>query len=266
MKKYLLLAAAAIAVPQAAHAELPTDQAWIDVGAFAAHIDSDLRLDNETLGIEGTRIDFENDLGLDSSRVMPKATAAVRFLKRFRAEADYFQLNRSGHQTLDGELIVDDTVFPINIEVDSKFKTNIYRLALGYSLVRNDNAEFGVAAGAHVSKGSFSIQGTGPLGVALEEHRSKSAPLPNVGVYGSVGLAGALSLQGHLDAFKMKYGKYTGRLLDAEAALEYRFAKNFGVGLGYRYAAYKITGRSHSWHGILSYDYLGPVAYLELAF
>ena len=77
-KRFLVGATVAIAAPQVAWAERPSDRAWLDVGAFAAHIDSDLRLDNETLGIEGTRIDFERDLGLDSSRLMPKASVGVR--------------------------------------------------------------------------------------------------------------------------------------------------------------------------------------------
>ena len=268
MKKYLYLAAAvaAVATPQAAYASLPTDNVWFDLGVFVAHIDSDLRLDNETLGLEGTRIDFENDLGLDNSRIMPKATAAARFLKRFRAQADWFQLNRSGNLMLNGQLVIDDTVFPIHAEVDSQFKTNVYRLSLGYSLVRNDNAEFGIAAGAHVAHAKFSVEGKGPLGIGLEEHRSKSAPLPNVGVFGSAKLTGPLWFQAHAEAFKMKYGNYTGQLFDGEAALEYRFHHNFGVGLGYRYTNYKVSGRSHSWHGVLRYDYYGPVAYVELAF
>jgi len=268
VKKYLYLAAAvaAVATPQAAYASLPTDNVWFDLGVFVAHIDSDLRLDNETLGLEGTRIDFENDLGLDNSRIMPKATAAARFLKRFRAQADWFQLNRSGNLMLNGQLVIDDTVFPIHAEVDSQFKTNVYRLSLGYSLVRNDNAEFGIAAGAHVAHAKFSVEGKGPLGIGLEEHRSKSAPLPNVGVFGSAKLTGPLWFQAHAEAFKMKYGNYTGQLFDGEAALEYRFHHNFGVGLGYRYTNYKVSGRSHSWHGVLRYDYYGPVAYVELAF
>lgn len=267
MKTHMLLvAAAAVVTPQVAWAESPSDRAWLDVGAFAAHVDSDLRFDNETLGIEGTRVDFERDLGLDSSRVLPKASAGVRILKRFRIEADYFQLSRSGDITLAGSLNIDDTTFPVNAEVHSNFKTNIYRLAVGYSLVRNDNAEFGVSAGAHVSSAKFHIRGEGPLGLGLEEHRSKSAPLPNLGVYGSVKLFGPVSLQGNADAFAMKAGHYKGRLFDGQVALNYRFARNFGAGLGYRYAYYKITGNTHNWHGVLSYDYLGPVAYLELAF
>lgn len=264
MRTYLLaVAAMAIAAPQTAWAESPNDRAWLDVGAFAAHIDSDLRLDNETLGIEGTRVDFEKDLGLDSSRVMPKVSGGVRLWKRFRLEGDYFQLKRSGEIIITHNISIDDTVFPINADVHTDLRTDVYRVAAGYSFIRQDNAELGVSAGAHVSTATFHI--TALLG-GLEEHRSKSAPLPNVGLYGSMQLFGPVSLQGNVDAFKMKYGHYKGTLVDGQLALNYRFAKNFGAGLGYRYAYYKIEGNTHNWHGIFRYDYFGPTAFLEVAF
>src|SRR4051794_14373408 len=82
--KYVLAAAAlTVAVPQAAWAENPADKVWVDLGAFRAHIDSHLRLDNETLGIQGSHVDFERDLGLDSNSWMPKANAGVRIGNRF---------------------------------------------------------------------------------------------------------------------------------------------------------------------------------------
>ena len=89
----------------------------------------------------------------------------------------------------------------------------------------------------------------GPLGIGLEQQRSKSAPLPNVGLYGSIKLFGPVALQGNVDAFKLKVGNYKGKLLDGQLGLDYRFAKNFGAGIGYRYAYYKITGDTHNWHG-----------------
>jgi hypothetical protein len=267
MRKFLFAVAVLLVVaPEAAVAERPSDRAWIDLGAFAAHIDSGLRFDNETLGIEGTHVDFERDLGLDSSRVMPKASVGVRLGKAFRLEGDFFQLRRKGHIALSENLIIDDTVFPLNAEVHTDFRTNIYRVAAGYSFVRQDGKEFGIAVGAHVTSATFHIRGEGPLGIGREEHRSKSAPLPNVGLYGSIDLFGPVSLQGNVDAFKMKAGHYKGELVDGQLALNYRFASHFGAGLGYRYAHYKVTGNTHNWHGVLSYDYSGPVVFVEAAF
>lgn len=263
MRKYLLLiAAAAVAAPQIAWAETPNDQAWLNVGVFHAHINSHLRLGNENLGIEGTNVDFEKDLGLDSSRWMPKVSAGVRFLKRFRLEGDYFRLNRDGELLLTHNITIDDTVFPLSADVHTSFRTNIYRVGVGYSVVKQDNAELGVAVGAHVSSARFRV---GVLNGALEEHRSKSAPLPNVGVYGNIRLWGPVALQGNVDAFQLKVGKFKGTLIDGQVGLNYRLMRNLGVGAGYRYAHYKIQARTHSWDGTLWYTYSGPMAYVELA-
>ena len=261
---FFAVAAASAAAAQPAWAETAADHAWLDAGGFVASVDSNLRIDNTAAGIRGTDIDFERHLGLDDGRFLPKVTGGVRVGRRFRVEADYFSLDREAQIVLDGEIRIEDTVFPADVEVTTDFDTRIYRLAAGYSLVRNDKAEFGVAAGAHVTKASFRIQAD-VLGLHLEEHRSKSVPLPNVGVYGNVHLWGPLSLQGNIDAFKMKAGDYKGTLIDAQLGVEARFAKNFGVGLGYRHAHYKVIADKSDWHGKLTYDYSGPMAYLTLA-
>lgn len=263
MKRYLfVIAALAASGSEGARAERPADHVWIDVGGFLANIDSHLRVDNQNLDLEGTHVDFERHLGLDSNRLMPKASVGVRIGKRFRVEGDFFQLSRKGRVTLTENLNIDDTVFPISAEVRSKFRTDIYRVAVGYSLILQEKGEFGISAGAHVTHAKFSIEAED---LGLEEHRSKSAPLPNVGLFGNVDLFGPLSLQGSVDAFKLKAGDYKGTLIDSQLGVEARFAKNFGVGLGYRYAYYRVKAHKHDWRGKLTYDYYGPMAYLTLA-
>ena len=267
MRIFIASAAAIVAmIPGAAQAEVAGDKAWLDLGGFWASIDSDLRIDNEALGVEGTRIDFENHLGLDDSRALPKVTGGIRLGSRFRVEADYFRLSRSGELVLLESIRIDDTVYPVNASVETDFSTDIYRLGVGYSLVRTDKAEFGVSAGVHMSKGKFKVAANLLGGTLLEERRSKSFPLPNIGLYGNMHLFGPVSLQGSVDAFQMKYGDYKGSLVDAHVAVEARLLKNAGLGVGYRYAGYKLTADKSDWHGKLSYSYSGPMAYVELAF
>jgi len=265
MRKHLVAVAIVAAVAsQPARAERPSDRVWIDAGGFLAKIDSNLRIDHVGLAV-GTNVDFERHLGLDHSRVLPKASAGVRLWNRFRLEADYFSLNRNARISLHETIRIDDTVFPANAEVHSEFDTDVYRVAVGYSFIRRDNAELGVSAGAHVTKASFSVEAD-VLGATLEEHRSKSAPLPNVGLYGSIDLFGPVALQANVDAFKMKAGNFKGTLLDGQLSVEARVHKNIGLGLGYRYAYYKVEAHKHDWRGKLTYDYYGPIAYVELAF
>ena len=267
MRVFIASAAAILAmIPGSAQAEVAGDKAWIDLGGFWASIDSDLRIDNQELGIEGTRIDFERHLGLDDSRTLPKITGGIRIGSRFRLEGDYFRLSRSGELVLLESIRIDDTVYPVNASVETDFSTDIYRVGVGYSLVRTDKAEFGVSAGVHMSRGKFNVRANLLGGTLLEEGRNKSFPLPNIGLYGSMHLFGPVSLQGSADAFKMKYGDYKGSLIDAHVALEARVMKNVGIGAGYRYAGYKLKADKHDWRGKLSYSYSGPMAYVELAF
>ena len=267
MRIYIASAAAALSlVPGVAQAEVTGDKLWIDIGGFWASIDSDLRVDNQALGVEGTRIDFENHLGLDKSRTLPKVTGGARISERFRLEGDYFRLGRSGELVILESLRIDDTVYPIGATVRTNFRTDIYRVAVGYSLIRNEQGEFGVSAGVHQSRGKFKVAATLLGGTLLEERRSKSFPLPNVGLFGNMHLFGPVSLQASADAFSMKAGNYKGSLIDAHLGLEARLLKNAGIGAGYRYAGYRLKADKSDWRGKLSYSYSGPMVYVELAF
>ena len=45
-------------------------------------------------------------------------------------------------------------------------------------------------------------------------------------------------------------------------AVDYRFARNFGVGLGYRYVDYDLDVTRASFTGGVKYEFSGPMLYL----
>jgi len=247
----------------------PEDKAWIQVGAFSPKIDTEIRVDVTNLDIEGTEVDFERDLNLDDRKGVPKIDAGIRLGKRFRLEADFLTLKRSGHTALERTITIDDTQFPLATEVDSELQTKIYRVAAGYSFIRNDKAEFGVSVGAHITKVKAEVAATVllPGDTAFRsERRDVSAPLPNVGLFGAVVLSKVFSIDGRMEAFALKVGDYKGRLIDARLGVSARLHKNIGVGLAYRRASYRLEVNKSDWDGRFEYRYSGPMAHLELAF
>ncbi|HET9396278.1 MAG TPA: outer membrane beta-barrel protein [Nitrospiraceae bacterium] len=262
-----VLALGCIACPAAA--ERPADKGWIQLGAHFPKIDSDMRIEDEDLFIGSTAIDLESDLDLDDRKAVPKVEAGIRLGKRFRLEADYFNVNRSESTTLSRTIVVDDHVFPVSIEVASSLKTRVYRLAAGYSFIRNQKAELGVAVGAHLSKVKARITANSLLPgdpAPRSEGRHEGAPLPNAGIYGSYALSRVFSIEGRIDAFKLKVGNYKGGLIDANLRISARMHRNIGVGVGYNYARYKLDVDKNSWNGTFKYNYSGPVTYIEFVF
>jgi hypothetical protein len=139
----------------------------------------------------------------------------------------------------------------------------------GWSFYRTPQARPGVAIGLHVTDFTLQLagQGNGPLGLAFQrEERNQAVPLPTIGLYGNYVLAPQWILRGRIDYLSLDYQDYNGSLANAMAAVEWRFAKNWGAGLGYRYVDYKLESTKESFHGEVNYRFQGPTLYIGAAF
>lgn len=267
--RFLAAAVLAGCAAQPALAERPGDRAWLQGGVFRAAVDTKLRADAPGLGLVGTEVDLERDLGLADREWLPKVAGGVRIGRAFRLEADYLALDRKRTETLDRLLGIEETIFPAGAEVTSEFRTDIWRVGAGWSPLRRERVEAGVAIGAHVSKARVSLEADVPVAgetVNLAEEKRKFAPLPNVGVYGLFAINGTFSLQGRVDVLKIRVGDYKGELIDARFGASARLHRRVGVGLAYRLVDYEVEVDKDDWSGRLDYRYSGPQAFAELAF
>lgn len=108
--------AALTAAPGSALAQRADDRVWLQLGAFFPKIDSDIRIDasDEQLG---TEIDLESDLGFKNSTTVFNGVLGYQFARRWHVEAEYFNVGRKSTATIDREIIIDDTVYPVNAEL-----------------------------------------------------------------------------------------------------------------------------------------------------
>ena len=232
----------------------------LEVGAYAPTVKTTARFDS-TLG-PGTSVSFEDDLGLDDRKVQASVLGKLRLGQRWRIEGEYFALNRSGSRAINKTINWGGNTYPIGIVVDSEFDSDIYRLSVGYSFIKDTQAELGIALGLHVTDFTMSIAGANVgrrTGDAL-------APLPTIGLYGSYALTPRWLLSGRVDFFSFSYNDYDGSLVNAVAAVDYRFTRNFGLGLGYRYVDYDLDVTRSSFSGGVKYEFSGPVLYLVGSF
>jgi predicted porin len=87
------------------------------------------------------------------------------------------------------------------------------------------------------------------------------APLPTVGLYGAYAFTPRWLLSGRVDYFTLNYNEYDGSLTNLNVGVDYRFTRNFGAGLAYRYVDYKVTASKTSYTGELQYKFSGPMLY-----
>jgi hypothetical protein len=264
------LALALAGVSGTASAETPGDSYWAEFSYFYPNISSTARLDLTATHRPGTVVTLEDDLNLTDRKGTPYLTLGMRLGQPWRLEFEYYQLNRSGNRTILRQIDWGDTTFPVGANVSSTFDTTVYRFSGGYSFYREPTGEAGVSFGLHVTDFKTALSGTGTVGGAQggtasfrNESRTTLVPLPTVGVYGSYKFAEQWQVRGKLDYLSLTYQEYSGSLTNALVAIDWRFAKNFGAGIGYRGVNYNASARKSSYYGEIDYRFRGPTFFLN---
>jgi len=264
-------AGAALAVLAAgASAEAPTDQFWAGLEYFYPTISSTAHIDATATARPGSSISLEDELDLSDRKGTPYVNLGMRLGDAWRLEFEYYSLKRSANKTLTRTINWGDTTFPVGANLTSQFDSTIYRITGGWSFVKNQQAEAGVGFGLHITDFTTQLsgQGTGVLsgtGFQREAHDAL-VPLPTVGLYGTYVVTPQVMLRGRVDFLSLKYQDYDGRLLNWMAAVDWRFSKNVGAGLGYRYVDYKLEATKTDFTGEVKYTFKGPTIFINAAF
>jgi hypothetical protein len=269
MMKRIVSAAVVVLVglPGSAFAETPQDSFWAELSYFYPTITSTARLDETTTARPGSTIRLEDELDLADRKGTPYLTLGMRLFDNWRLEFEYYQLNRSASSTIDRHIDWGDASFNIGAQLNSTFDTTVYRVTGGYSFYKTDVAEAGVGFGFHVTEFSTSISGQGPVGIGFQsEGRDTLVPLPTLGLYGSYKLMDQLQVRGRVDYLTLKYENYDGSLTNWMVAIDWRFAKNWGVGAGYRYVDYILEATKNNFYGRVNYEFKGPTIFLNAGF
>jgi opacity protein-like surface antigen len=146
--------------------------------------------------------------------------------------------------------------------VSSDFDSDIYRLSVGYSFIKDDKAEVRVVPGAHVTDFKLSLNAAG----VGSEKSDTLAPLPTIGLYGSYAFTPRWLLSARVDYFSLNYGDYDGQLVNTNVGVDYRVARNIAIGLGYRYVDYDLTLSKSAFNGGIRYKFNGPTLYMVGSF
>jgi hypothetical protein len=248
------------ALAQAVHPEFQ-DRYSLELGAFFPKAKTTAFLNNSAGGA-GTSVSFENVLGVEDTKTIGMLTGRMRLGERWRIEAGYLNLDRSGTRTIATTVNWGDSTYAAGTSVQSSWQSETLRLSGGYSFIKDAKAEFGVSLGLHTTQfeGTLAAAGVGTTkGDVL-------APLPTIGIYGAYAFTPQWLLSGRLDYFSLGYKKYDGSLLDTVVKVDYRFHRNFAAGLGYRYVGYDFTASDGSYRGGVDYKFSGPVLLLTGSF
>lgn len=237
------------------------DSFYFAVGAFVPKTTTSAQLDSSTLGA-GANIDFERALGITNQKTVPDAFARWRITDRWRVEAEYFLLNRSGSKALEQDIQWGDKVFTAGTQVQSMFNFADVRVSGGYSFFRTPDKELGVGLGFHVA--SYNVALTAAS--VGDEAKKVTAPLPVLSAYGQFALTETWAVGARLDRFVITYDKYSGNLTSMAVDVNYQPFRHVGFGLAYRslFIILKATGDQLT--AQFAQTFQGPLLYMNASF
>ncbi len=269
MKYFVVTFALATLAATPAAAQRLSDTFSLQVAAYFPSVDSRVRVDAPN-GTSGSSIDFENDLGFDKNRTLPAFMAEWRPNDDWVFNAEYYSLGRQNERAIDRELIVGDTVFPVNATIRSGFDSKIIRFTIGNRFYQTKNFELGAAVGLHGTDFSVFIEGEGSVGGQggqfQSENRSVFAPLPTIGLFLAWEPAPRVSIAGRFDWLSLSIDDYSGRLLNTEVSAAYRVHKNIDIGAMYRRVDYRVRVNRDNWEGEVKYNFNGPALFVQFGF
>jgi len=251
----------------------------LQAGAAFNKIDSSASVGTES-GTRGTRLSFEDDLGLASSKTAFDALIRYRVSNRWMIEGEYFDLPRNSSASTSGTIQFGRLSFPASAAVSADFDIKSIRLAGGYAFHKSANAEVGAALSLYVTDFGAALSGRATLGGLAagfqSEKYSEAAPLPTIGLYANYAITSRWLTSGRLDftdfnlssfkAFGYNLEDVNGQVLSLEASTEYRLTENVGVGIAYRYMDVSMGATSSGLKGDINYKVSAPVAFVRGSF
>ncbi len=247
-----VLAALAAALPSLAHAQAwmkPGDETLIlRVGAVAAQIETNARLDGTTSG--GTRIDLESDAGLGTDKTTYLLGATWRLAKNHRIDGLYNEVKRDASKTTERSFTIDDVTYPAGTVLGVEQKTSIGYLGYRYSFLKNPDMEVAAGLGLYGGNFKFKFDASQP-GLNVDE--STTLPLPVLGLSGDFYLTERATVTAAVRGLKVKIGDVDGSVLGATLAGEYWLANNWGVGAALDYLKIEADVTKSSFRGNIEF-------------
>jgi hypothetical protein len=260
----LFVASFALWLPHVAGAQ-PTpgmERGSVLLGAFITDRQSNTRFDSD-MG-DGTDIDMEDDLGLESSTNVARIGGYLWLGRRHRLDAAYFDLSRSASIPIQETIDFGDETFEINTALSTEADLTIMKADYTFAALAKDRGWFGVTAGLYIAETGFALSQP-TLGRA--ESEDVTAPLPLFGLRGDYAINDRITLRGAMQWFGFESEDLDGHLTDFYVGADYGFGERMAVGLAYNRVSMNFGAQEdNGFSGRLDWGYDGLMLYFKVDF
>ena len=254
----LMLVAVTLSLPLHAQSINPTldDVFSVRLGPFFTNF-------NTKVSVGGS--DFDEERFLDDNTTTVGAFATWRITPKFHFNIGYSDISRDDSTTLAAGLPIGGITVPAGSVVGSSYATQQLPISIVYSFVKNDRTECVFHAGVSITTIENSIRITAPGTHTIKlVKKHVTEPLPTIGVFWNQAFSPQWSIHAQFGYLGLEVGDINADFWNGLAALEWRPAKNFGLGGAYLYNSASGTTTSTSGAQDFDYEYSGPFVYLVI--
>jgi hypothetical protein len=239
-------------------------------GGFLPFLDGSIVVNGDKLERVGTKLDFEEGLGLTQSIVTYRLDGLYNFSRKSTFTATFFVMNRNSDRVLNDSIEFGNYKFNAN----TKFSFLLDYTYLGINYIYNFVAQPQFTTGASAGLRLFRIRSSGTGEVTINSEKveksydeSLLAPGFVLGLNNSVYFLPNLQNRSSIEYFSIKVGTIKATLFEANIGLEYYFHTNFGVGVLATANLLTVTSDSdEGFNGEVNFNFKGITLFLSARF
>ena len=235
------------------------ERAGIMLGSFITDRDTNARLDSDQ-GDDGSDIDLEDDLGLETSTTVARIGGYWWLNERHRFDGAYFDLSREASKRLQRTIDFGDQTYTLDTVVAVTSDLTVLKADYTYAMIARDRGFLGITGGLYISQTTLGLT-AGSFGTS--EEQDVTAPLPVIGLRGDYALGDHVTLRGAVQIFDYEVDNVGGHLTDFYFGADYAIGKHWAIGVAWNEVSMNITAQSERGHleGSLDWGYDGVVLY-----
>lgn len=234
----------------------------LSLGVFVTDRDTQTRLNSSEIR-DGTLIDFEGDLGMDSSDSVFRVDGYFRVSDRHRLDFSTFDFSRTATKVIEKDIEWQGTIYPIDTTVDSTSDLQVYKLAYTYSLFRRDDAYLGLTGGIYVADLAARLSAES---IAAKAGGGVTAPLPVVGIRGEYPFGEKWTFRMSAEFFSLAYQDLDGSLVDLYTVVDYQLFDRVAVGAGLNSVRLDVGVAKSRFDGDVDWRYDGGLLFFKFDF
>jgi hypothetical protein len=239
-----------------------TDHFYVRGTYFMGSVETVLRLDPNSL-IQGSTLSGEDDLGLDDQVDQGRMEFDVRMGERSHVRIDYFKLNRFQQVGLPRDIIFGDFIFDEGTQFRSKLDWRVLTTTYTYSFFKGERFEGGLGLGIHIIEAQAS---GGEPGTLNREEASEVGIFPTIAATAAFRISNRWSITARGQQYSANPEDFDGTMADYHADIQFRWTKNFALGLGYTILETDLEVFDADQPLLFTLDTSGPELFFRVSF